>query len=685
MIDLRNVRRDYWLLLLIVVLGALLRLDFLTQSIIDADEAIVGLMAKHIAEGRTPPIFYYGQHYMGSFEALIAAAVFKIFGISTGALKFVPYIFSVLLIPLVYLIGNTIGGRLAGQVAAFCLAVAPTSLVLWSSKARGGFAELIFLGALAVVLATQWFAAERPRLSLSFVIWFLLGLGWWVNNQVIFFICPMALLGGIYLVSSKMRNRRDGPSIISHSFVTIVAFLLGSLPYWIYNFQHKFASLKMFKDSRSVDYLSHVSGLFSEALPMIFGAHRFWSVDPIFWGATPLAYILYGVPLLWALASLLPSKNKRHPERIWTLRLITLLFFSVISIFVMSSFGHLTQAPRYLLPLYVPMMVLVGAFVAAVYRYAPFISYLWLTLLITLNSASLYLGERGIEGEPHVFDGERVAKDHSELLAWCEQNKIDYVRTNYWIGYRLAFESEERVKFVMFREPHQVRIREYERVKTPELLPLVLTPKQGVIVANALRVLRVEHKTTTLSGYTVLYDLKPEPALGPIISANKLRLAASENNETASGAIDGNNNTRWGTAKAQSLGMSFKLRPVVPTYLQTVTYDLGLWPHDFPRALEASITLPNGTKEKIFTAQDYADLRYYLTDPRIFRFSIAQTKIIELELSLAGEDPVFDWTIAELGLYEGVLNVEPQLSKKVPTVHKSKPTTPVGLGGDAKK
>jgi hypothetical protein len=467
--------------------------------------------------------------------------------------------------------------------------------------------------------------------------------------------------------------------------VTIAAFLLGSLPYWIYNFENKFVSLKMFKESRSVDYLSHISGLFSEALPMIFGAHRFWSVDPIFFGATPLAYILYGVPLIWALASLLPTKNKKHPERVWILRLITLLFFSVISIFVMSSFGHLTQAPRYLLPLYVPMMVLVGAFVAAVYRYAPIISYIWVTLFVALNASSLYLGERGIEGEPHVFDGERVAKDHSELLNWCEQKKIDYVRTNYWIGYRLAFESEERIKFVMFREPHQVRIREYERVKNPELLPLVLTSKQAVIVTNALRVLRVEHKTTTLSGYTVLYDLKPEPDLGAIIPAAKLRPTASENNEDAAGAIDSNNNTRWGSAKAQSLGMNFKLRPVVPTYLQTVTYDLGLWPHDFPRALEASITLPNGTKEKIFTAQDYADLRYYLTDPRIFRFSIPQTKITELELSLAGEDPVFDWTIAELTLYEGLLTPEQQSPKKLLAPRKSNPATPVGVGGDAKK
>ncbi len=660
--EITSLRRDLWLLLLITVLGAALRLDFLLNSILDADEAIVGLMAKHISEGKTPPIFYYGQHYMGSFESLIAAIFFKVFGISAGALKFVPYLFSVLSIPLIFIIASNIGGRLAGQVAAFCLAVAPNSLVLWSSKARGGFAEIIFLGALAIVLASKWFSSDRPRVSLSFVIWFLLGLGWWVNNQIIFFICPMAFLGCLHLLSAKIKNRHEGPSILAHSAVTLVGFLVGALPYWIYNFQNNFVSFKMFKDSRSVDYVSHISGLFSEALPMIFGAHRFWTVEPIFWGATPLAYVLYGVPFFWALFSLLPSKSRRHPERIWTLRVIALTFLSVISIFVASSFGHLTQAPRYLLPLYVPMVVLVGAFVAITYRFAPIISYVWVTLLIVLNTSSLYLGERGVEGEPHVFDGERVAKDHTGLIHWLNENKISHVRTNYWIGYRLAFESKEKIKFSMFREPNQVRIPEYEQVKNPDLLPLILVPKQGKIVANALRVLRVEHKVATISDYTVLYDLQPEPTLGELIPAKNLKLLSSENPEAAAGAVDGNNNTRWGSSKPQSLDMTFKIRPVVPTPLQTVTYDLGLWPHDFPRALEASVTLLNGHKEKIFTAEDYADLRYYLTDPRVFRFSIPQTKIVELELSLAGKDPLFDWTIAELGLYPGV-GTEPNKSK----------------------
>jgi hypothetical protein len=43
------------------------RLDF------DSDQAIVGLMAKHLSELKTFPLFFYGQHYMLGVQAWIAA------------------------------------------------------------------------------------------------------------------------------------------------------------------------------------------------------------------------------------------------------------------------------------------------------------------------------------------------------------------------------------------------------------------------------------------------------------------------------------------------------------------------------------------------------------------------------------------------------------------------------------
>src|SRR5664279_3000771 len=57
------------------------------QSHFDSDQAVVGLMAKHLAEGRAFPLFFYGQHYMLAVEAWLAAPVFLAAGASVAALK----------------------------------------------------------------------------------------------------------------------------------------------------------------------------------------------------------------------------------------------------------------------------------------------------------------------------------------------------------------------------------------------------------------------------------------------------------------------------------------------------------------------------------------------------------------------------------------------------------------------
>ena len=60
---------------------------FWPQSQFDADQAITGLMAKHLSELRAFPVFYYGQSYMLAVEAWVTAPFFLLFGVSATALR----------------------------------------------------------------------------------------------------------------------------------------------------------------------------------------------------------------------------------------------------------------------------------------------------------------------------------------------------------------------------------------------------------------------------------------------------------------------------------------------------------------------------------------------------------------------------------------------------------------------
>ena len=60
---------------------------FWEQASFDSDQAIFGLMAKHIVEGRAFPMFIYGEQYLLAVEAWLAAPLFALFGPAPAALK----------------------------------------------------------------------------------------------------------------------------------------------------------------------------------------------------------------------------------------------------------------------------------------------------------------------------------------------------------------------------------------------------------------------------------------------------------------------------------------------------------------------------------------------------------------------------------------------------------------------
>ena len=69
----------------LVVVRALV--PWLFEQIFDSDQAIVGLMAKHLSEFRTFPLFFYGQNYMLGVQAWMAAPFFWVGGPTVTMLR----------------------------------------------------------------------------------------------------------------------------------------------------------------------------------------------------------------------------------------------------------------------------------------------------------------------------------------------------------------------------------------------------------------------------------------------------------------------------------------------------------------------------------------------------------------------------------------------------------------------
>ena len=649
-------------LLLLIGAAFFLRLDFLVagEFRIDSDEAIVGLMAKHIMEGGALPVFYYGQDYMGSLEALLAAGVFSLFGVSEIGLKAVPLIFSLLLIPLVYALTLEAASRRAAKIAALLTAVSPAALVVWSAKARGGFIETLIIGGLSLLLTVRWAKSEEASEKGVFFVGLLLGLGWWVNNQILYFMLPI----GLCMLSERLELGSEGVSFSKRTvgalktfLVGLGAFFLGGLPYWIYNIANDFPSLSMFRASGGGDVLSHAAGLFSTAFPILFGAKRYWQTADVFPAATVIAWLFFAAAFTHAAWISLPSTRRLLSLRGGgdnALSVYILFLVGSVCVFCASSFGYLSEAPRYLLPLYVVLPIFAALMIEKSAHYSRVLSMSLLVGLVLFNLASCYLNERAIPGEPFVHKQERVAKDHTALMAFLDQQSIDFVKTNYWIGYRLAFETEERVRFVVFGQPGQVRIEDYEKIgrsRAVDQLPLVLVPSQRAAVESALGIQGYTYDVQELDEYVVIYNVKALHRDLQPVARDAFVLEASHGLDKTGLAADEALTTRWGSGHRQIPGMFFRVRLAQPLLLRAFRYDLGAFWHDYPRSLEIVLELADGSTRTLLESESYQALRYFKYGNTEVNFFFEPLLVRSITLRQLEEDPVFDWSIAELDLF----------------------------------
>ena len=146
----------------------------------NGDEAVAGLMAKHIAQARDFPVFFYGQSYLGALEPYLNAVLFRLFGFSPNLIFVLPTLFSTALIWLVYKFAGCFYGPDVAISAAAVVAVAPVDMLQRTLSAAGGFALAALLELVAVWLFIRLYAADRPRLRVAFVFSAVSGLACWV-------------------------------------------------------------------------------------------------------------------------------------------------------------------------------------------------------------------------------------------------------------------------------------------------------------------------------------------------------------------------------------------------------------------------------------------------------------------------------------------------------------------------
>jgi hypothetical protein len=295
--------------ILILITTAIVRFAilFLSQTHVTSDEAITGLMAKHISEGRYFPFYPYGISYNASqaWEAYLAVFPFWIFGVGVTELKIPTVILSLVCLTLFYLMTARLYSIRIAALASLVLALWP-GLLVWHFQPRGYAFYFLLIPALVILFLT----IERPkwpRSRDSFFFGLLCGISLWGMELL---LIPIVALWILLLLRRKF-------SIMG--FATgLGGFVIGYAPAIWWNLTHSFRNWHfVFFEKPATSGLAARFGWPAWREIIFHEMPKFFSADTVLWyypGTHWSGYILYGVTLVAiviAVIGALPWKSIR--------------------------------------------------------------------------------------------------------------------------------------------------------------------------------------------------------------------------------------------------------------------------------------------------------------------------------------------------------------------------------------
>ena len=433
----------------------------------DADQAIYGLMAKHLAEGRAFPMFAYSFYYMLAVQAWITAPLFAIFGTSVAVLKAPVVLINIAAGGLLVWVLHRDGGLrpVTALVSSLFFVLAPPALAASLVQTGGANPEPL----LYVLLL--WVLRGRP---LAFGLVF--GLGFLHREFTLYgltAIVGLALLDDRRMTYDRVRTGALAGvgymivwQLVRTGFVFSTPFGPGAPVAAALGGGDNVAGLGGRFCWAPETIVPGLGELFGSYLGMAFGAddHRLSAFGvmselrtslpgvPAFWPVLGVVFACATVRVLWiSLRSRTPPWRGHGPIGAFLL----LVGLQAGVVYAVARCGRLDVVTfRYVL-----LTVYIGVGVAALF-FAYETSRIWrrvmvgLILVWTLSSA---VGHVRLVAEYLYREPPNTRR---ALVTYLVNHGIRYARSQYWTAYVITFLSDERV---IVASTDYVRINSYQR------------------------------------------------------------------------------------------------------------------------------------------------------------------------------------------------------------------------------
>jgi 4-amino-4-deoxy-L-arabinose transferase-like glycosyltransferase len=440
--------------------AAALKAGLLAADVVpfNADEAVVGLMARHILQGARP-VFFYGQAYMGSLDAWLIAGGFALFGQAVWVIRLVQTLLFLGTVATTYWLGHTIfrSEWVAGAAALF-LAIPPVLVTLYTTVTLGGYGEAILIGNLLLLLVLHLVEADAAppvvrgwRAAGWLLLGALAGLGIWGFPIIVVYLLPVLAYVGV-------RFWRQWRALALAAGLFGLGFAVGAAPWLGYTLARGPVTIREMLGSAiaGTSPLNPVFAAFAHlfyfllfGLTVMWGMRPPWSADFLALPLIPYALAIHFGALVFAARRLARPSDRGSGGR-WLLVGVVL---TLATAYVLSPFGG-DPSGRYFLPAAAPLALLLAEMLHWLrlrrrQRRSPWRK--WFGQLLALGLVSFYwwgnieAAARFPPGFTTQFDPVAQVDQRSlpALIQFLQAREETRGYTNYWVSYPLAFLSGE--------------------------------------------------------------------------------------------------------------------------------------------------------------------------------------------------------------------------------------------------
>jgi 4-amino-4-deoxy-L-arabinose transferase-like glycosyltransferase len=527
----KSEKRFWWGVLFALFCAILLKTSLLIANVIpfNADEAVVGLMAKHIMQGKFP-IFFYGQAYMGSLDAWLIAGGFLIFGQQVWVIRLVQMLIYLGVIVTTALIAKAISGNgRVGVIAAWLMAIPTINVTLYTTASLGGYGEALLIGNLILLLSLRIATSGFDHRFWNWLILgFFYGLGFWAFGYTLVYAIP-SIIWLIWQVIVAYKSCQINRSILLDIAKIIsglvVGCVLGSAPLLFFAYYHGFN--RLFSELQGgaiagverLSYLAqvgqHLWSLLVLGSTVIFGIRPPWEVRWLVLPLLPFAMVFW-LGALWFGIHISIKDRPLKPGRF----LLVGVVMCVLLGFVMTSFGA-DPSGRYFIVLMMPMAIMAGEMCIWLEEKIRRWSLALVGLILIFNGiATIQCATQFPPGITTQFY--KISQiDHrynQALIQFLEMHDEKYGYTNYWVSYPLAFLSEEKLVFTP-RLPYHADFRYTQRddryipydqlVEKADRAAYITTnhPALEQYLRDAFSGMNVAWQEADIGDYHIFYDL----------------------------------------------------------------------------------------------------------------------------------------------------------------------------------